>query len=721
MSARADSTPSPEAAPPRVPWREQVRVALRGEGAAWLFVFKTLLSVYLAGLAAMRLELASPSTAMLTVLVVMHRQSGMVLAKSFYRALGTVVGSIAAIAITALFPQQPLLFLLALSVWVGLCAGGAMMFRNFRSYGFVLSGYTVAIIALPAVDAPTQVFDLAVTRVSEVLLGLLVSGVVFDVVFPSRLRNGLRNSARGLLDGFLDFVRDGTLGALPRERMEQAHLRFVRESMALEDLRASVVFEDPEARVRSQRLRLLNQRFMAVSTRFQSLHHFMNRLLRSDGAPVAAAIMQLYRPLGDALRERGGASDNPAIVQRLDAVGSGLPGRAAELRTHIGAERWDDFDTGVSLLVRFCDELRDTVQTAAALRQPGIGGHIVRASERVHFSYATDPAAVAVTALRSFLVSLLLGLAWIQSGWTSGAAAMTNVIAFTAILAAQPNPAAAARQISIGYALGALQAFLCVTLVLPQTDSYGMLVLGTLPLLIWPVYLSTRADHFGLSLGACLGTMVTMGLGLMPMLDTATFLNNAVAFLAGALLAFLAFRLMPSVVGSAWQRRRLLLELRRQVTMAARAPLQGLAPRFESVSRDLLLQVVNHTRPNGRESRTLLAWALAVHETGRTLIELRHDSIDARLPTEVETHIDAAVHAIARLYDRNDRLDRLTALRHLDTALAATVIDGHTPQSLQAVRQHLHLLRSALRDAESVLGSRKGAIPTSLRASAHAS
>lgn len=704
MSAAAPGLPPA----PEVRWTTQLREALRGEGAAWMFVFKVLLSIYLAGMIAMRMGFSSPSTAMITVIVVMNRQSGMVLAKAFYRALGTIVGSIAAVTITALFPQQPVLFLLALSIWVGLCAGGALMFRNFRSYGFVLSGYTVAIIALPAVNEPTQVFILATARLTEVLLGLLVSAVVFDVVFPARLRNSLRVAANALMTGFLDFVRDGTRGALPREQMEQAHLRFVRESMALEDLRASVVFEDPEARVRSRRMRLLNQRFMAASTRFQSLHHLINRLLRSDpNDAVAGALMQLYRPLGEALAARR-VGNHDDVTARLDTVLAAQPARAAELRTALPAPRLDDFDTGASLLLRFTEELRDVTHTAAAMQQPGIGGQLARASEKVRFHYATDRMSVAVTVVRSFLVSLLLGLAWMSSGWTSGAGAMANVIAFTAILAAGPNPNVTAAQITKGFSLGLAMAFLCVTLVMPRIDSYAMLVLGTAPFLMLSVYLSTRPALFGMSLGMCLGTLVPLNLGLAPSFDVASFLNNGVAFLMGAVLSMVAFQLIPSVIGTQWQRRRLLTELRRQVTLAARAPLDGLAPRFESVSRDLFLQVVTHTQPGSDESRTLLAWALAVHETGRTLIELRHDSIDAAVPRRIETQIDAAVSAIARLYDQLSPADHQAALAHLDAALAETVVEGAVPPSLQHVRQHLHLLRSALRDADSVLAGAAG-------------
>jgi len=169
--------------------RRQIALdTLREEADTWLFVVKVLLAFFVTGWIAMRLALPQPSTAMLTTVIVANRQSGMVLAKSFYRALGTLAGAVAGVVVVSLFPQQGELFLVAMALWVGGCAGGATLYRNFKSYAFVLAGYTAAIVALPAIDNPPGVFDSAVARISEVLLGLLVTGAISDTVFPVRMR-----------------------------------------------------------------------------------------------------------------------------------------------------------------------------------------------------------------------------------------------------------------------------------------------------------------------------------------------------------------------------------------------------------------------------------------------------------------------------------------------------------------------------------------------------
>lgn len=73
-------------------WLHDFAQAMSGERAVWAYIGKVLVALYLSGWIAMRLGMSSPGTAMITVLVVMNRNTGMVLAKAFYRGVGTVVG-----------------------------------------------------------------------------------------------------------------------------------------------------------------------------------------------------------------------------------------------------------------------------------------------------------------------------------------------------------------------------------------------------------------------------------------------------------------------------------------------------------------------------------------------------------------------------------------------------------------------------------------------------
>mgnify|MGYP002040574752 FL=1 len=131
-------------------WRRGFFDWARSDGVTWVYIFKVLAAAFLTLWLAMRLELPQPRTAMITVFIVMQPQSGQVFAKSFYRFLGTLAGSAVMVALIALFAQNTELFLGSLAIWVGICSAGAARYRNFRAYGFVLAGYTAAMVGLPA-------------------------------------------------------------------------------------------------------------------------------------------------------------------------------------------------------------------------------------------------------------------------------------------------------------------------------------------------------------------------------------------------------------------------------------------------------------------------------------------------------------------------------------------------------------------------------------------
>ncbi|MBF3157547.1 fusaric acid resistance protein, partial [Pseudomonas aeruginosa] len=142
------------------------------------FAVKALLAGGLALYLAFGLELEQPQWALMTVFVVSQPYSGMVLAKGMFRLIGTCAGALVSIGMVALYGQASLPFLLLMALWLAFCTAGASLLHNHASYGFVLAGYTAAIVALPASADPATVFDQAVARCSEIGLGILCAALV---------------------------------------------------------------------------------------------------------------------------------------------------------------------------------------------------------------------------------------------------------------------------------------------------------------------------------------------------------------------------------------------------------------------------------------------------------------------------------------------------------------------------------------------------------------
>src|SRR6266516_2470646 len=116
---------------------------------ALIFALKTFAASLLALYIAFWAGLDDPRWSFLTVFVVSQSDSGLVLAKSFYRILGTIAGVLATVALVFGLSQYGELFVTAVAVWMCLCNFAARAVRNFASYGFQLAGYTVAIVAIP--------------------------------------------------------------------------------------------------------------------------------------------------------------------------------------------------------------------------------------------------------------------------------------------------------------------------------------------------------------------------------------------------------------------------------------------------------------------------------------------------------------------------------------------------------------------------------------------
>src|SRR4029077_14111394 len=165
---------------PRLSWSlPEVPATL---GLPLLFAIRLWASVCLALFIAFWLELDSPYWAGGTAAVVCQPQLGASLRKGWFRMIGTLVGATMIVALTACFPQDRFGFLGLLALWGSFCAFAATVLRNFASYAAALAGYTAVIVAAdtlgPIGGASPEVFMLAVTRASEICIGIVCAGLV---------------------------------------------------------------------------------------------------------------------------------------------------------------------------------------------------------------------------------------------------------------------------------------------------------------------------------------------------------------------------------------------------------------------------------------------------------------------------------------------------------------------------------------------------------------
>jgi uncharacterized membrane protein YccC len=715
-------------------WRRGFFDWARSDGVTWVYIFKVLIAAFLTLWLAMRLELPQPRTAMITVFIVMQPQSGQVFAKSFYRFLGTLAGSAMMVTLIALFAQNTELFLGSLAIWVGICSAGAARCRNFRAYGFVLAGYTAAMVGLPALAHPDGAFMAAVWRVLEISLGILCSTLVSASILPQTASAAMRNALYQRFGVFALFVTDGLRGRSKAESFEASNVRFIAEAVGLEGLRSVTVFEDPHMRRRNGRLSRLNSEFMGITTRFNALHQLLERLRGNGEEHVVAAIRPGLQDLAEVLDGFSGRAltspDAARLATALASYKEGLPARVRSLRaifqdTDPSDAEQLDFHTAYELLYRFVDDLHSYAQTHASLAD--------HRHERERwdepFTPQTNWWAAAASGIRASFILIVLGSYWVATAWPSGATMTLIAAATVGLSAATPNPKRMAFQMACGTFLGALIGFVEMFFIFPWIDGFPLLCVMLAPVIVLGSFLTSRPQYAGVGLGL----LIFFSTGSVPdnltIYNPYTFINDYIAMVMGMLVcaAAGAIILPPN---SRWLWKRLEQDLRGQVVYAISGKLKGLASSFESRSRDLLHQAYGLAAGQPKVQKSLLRWMFVVLEVGHAIIELRKEQAILPVhPAYAESQpwrqaIRVMGRALVRLFlqPNSSNLERaLVAVDHAISRVAATdepFAPHFDTSALRRVKSYLHFIRTSLLDPQSPLAAYAIARPEGL---AHAS
>ncbi|MBM7060615.1 FUSC family protein [Pseudomonas sp. UL073] len=708
-------------APAALPGLDAVRRAFyewaRTDGTTWIYIAKVLIAAFLTMWLAMRLELPQPSTACVTVFIVMQPQSGQVFAKSFYRLLGTLIGLSVMIVLIALFAQERVLFLLTAAIWIGLCTAGAARYRDFRAYACVLAGYTATLIGVPATTHPETAFMQAIWRVMEISLGIGCATLISAVLLPQTTTAALRNALYVRFGTFVAFMFDSLNLKLDRRAFVAGNVRFASEAVGLEAMRTAGAFEDPHTRLRSRRLARLNSEFMTLTTRFHALHQLRERLRTHGQELLLAKLRPCVEPLEALLVP---LSERPLTVPDAERLAQHLGGLRDDLRSRIRSARRElgdvsadtllDFDSAAELLYRLVDDLYNYAQTHASLG----AHHHEREQWEQEFTTKANPLAAAVSGLRAALVILLFGAFWIYSAWPSGGMFALNAVAIMALVSSSPNPPRTAMQMAQGTALAAIFGIFIGLFVLPRIDGFVLLCLVMAPVFALGAFLSTRPRWAGVGPGL----LIFFCVGSLPanhtVFDPAGLFNTYIAMLLSMIIsaAVIAVVLPPN---APWMWRRLERDLRLRIRYAVSGPMHNLVTGFESGTRDLVVQAYGLAASNPEVQRNLLRWMFLVLEVGHAVIELRRDQAD--LPHTPAYAADtpwrqanrALGRALVRLFTQPTADNRLRAVCAVQQSIAAAQAAAEPYElhferaPIRRVLSYLHFIRSSLLDPQSPL------------------
>ena len=649
--------------------------ALSSAGPPLLFGFRLWASVCLALYVAFLLELDNAFWAGTTAAVVCQPQLGASLRKGSHRMIGNIVAAIVIVALTACFPQDRIAFLGLLALWCGICAFISTLLRNFASYAAALSGYTTAIIASELLGATgggsPDVFMLAVTRASEVCLGIACAGIVLA-------GTDLGGARRKLVPLLADLGAEITgrfacmLAQAEPELPDTQRLRrdLARRVIALDPAVDRAIGESSDLRYRSQTLQTAIYSLFAALDGWRAVAAHLSQLpgdiARQNAQSILGILPPELRSAPEAVASARWTADPLGLLRVCDGAMRtllALPAPTPSLRLLA--------DQTAKLLAGILHVLEGLALLVDAPDRPFPGRHKFRVT-------VPDWLPALVNAGRAFVTIGVAALFWVVTAWPSGALS----IAFAAIVLLLMSPKgdqapAAAMEFMIGPTLGMLLAGIAKFAVLPTLSTFPSFCIA-LGLFLIPmgfgVYYS-RPPFAAVFTGMPVFFMALLAPENQMNYDTVQYYNSALAVFAGCAAAAFSFRLLPPMSPALRSRRLLVLTLRDLRRLASDPDLRT-SDEWEGLLYGRLAALPDKAEPLQR------AQLLAALSVGRALIQLSH--IVSCLGVTAE--LDAALTAVARGNSTRAR----ARLAELDRQLASH--PGMDPGDGLAVRARAQLL-----------------------------
>ena len=560
------------------------------------FAIKTVLGGGLALWLAMRWGLEQPAWALMTAFIVAQPLSGMVVQKGLARLAGTLVGTFMSVVFIGLFAQTPWLFLITLALWLALCTAASTQLRSAWAYAFVLAGYTAAIIALPAIDHPLQVFDQAVARCTEICLGIFCATATSALLWPMRVEQQLAGQARQAWQNGLQ-AASAMLGG--EDEARKGLLEILGRIVAIDAQREHAWFEGPRGRLRARAIRVLSQKLMVLLRISRSVRRQWRQLDEQQALALG--------PWLEEVRALLAKPDQPSLLLLRQRIWDAAHAEQISSAEHFCLAR-------MTLLLDYA------MAASQALEDVEAG----RASKEVGEGLAAhhDWSLALLFGSRSALAFLAMSCFWLATAWPSAPGGLVLTCVVCSLFASRENGAQIGLSFLRGILLAIPVAFLVGQIILPQWSSFAMLCLGLgVPLFLGALGMAHPRTG-ATATSYCLHCIVLVAPLNAMQFGVASMLNSALAMLLGVSAAVLAFRLLV-FRHPAWLRRRLRAATQSDLVRLTRRDLRGADTWFGGRMADRLMQLARQVSESPGAERKL--WDDGLHglDIGDELVHLR--------------------------------------------------------------------------------------------------
>jgi len=641
-------------------------------------------------------DLERPYWAMFTVFIVAKPITGAVRSKSVFRFLGTVAGAAMAMLLVPPLVHAPVLLCLATSLWVGLCLYMSLQDRRPRSYGFLLAGYTAAIVGLSVVNAPDTIFDTSVARVEEISLGLICAAVAHSVFFPQNVLEELTGRIDRALRRCGTWIADALVVGESIDLEAQRQLAELVSDLHI--LYEHVAFETSDVPRNASVMQALQDRLALILPRVSGVQAALAAL--SAAGPLNRSTVQVIEAAS-----RWGRAFLPANeALRSDAE---IELHAALARVTAENEARSDW---ISLVQRtiatqlraLVTELSDAARLAAALKNPnGTPAVATLLGPPSRRALPRDRGLALLSAFAATAATLIACVLWVQGSWPEGAAAAQFAAIGCCLFATLDNPSKVLISAVAGILLALPVAAAYEFAIFPRIDGFASLALVLTPMVLLFSWMQTSERLEGVALVLAIGFSGGLALQSSYQADFASFINSNTAEVVGLLIAVVA-NLLFRTIDPIWNALRISRNGWFAVARLARGPTSDIRgwtlqmfDRLGLVTQRLVFagrqDLFGHRIDGLRDLRV-----------GMNLAALQRSS--HALTPATRKSIAPVLRAVSDAYRglvRGESLTRHESSRAVDRSIAAFAAQGHT----QAVDEGVTAL-VGLRLDLTVFGSR---------------
>ncbi|SFV35136.1 FUSC family protein [Hyphomicrobium facile] len=603
----------------------------------WLFSIKTFAAAVLALLISLWIALPNPYWAVATVYIASNPLSGATRSKAIFRVLGTVIGAAAAVVMVPNLANAPVLLVLGMAIWITVCLYISLLDRTPRSYVFMLAGYTAALIGFPTVDAPDTIFDVALSRAEEIILGIVCAAVVSSVVFPRPVVTAVAQRLKSWLMSADASTRDA-LEAKSGPEADAHRLRLAADTGEIENLASHLNYDAGGHPELPRLIQEIRPRMLMLLPILSSISDGLRELASLGGA--SRAVHALLERTEHWLTPEHSAKPQDVDVLRKD-IDARIEGQPA-------SRTWRDL-IELTLLMRLRDlvairgDCQHVVTAMEGNTEPRPDDFAYRIADLANPVRHRDRGLALASAIVSFATIIVCCTFWILLAWPEGGVAAMMAAVAGALFAAQDNPVPSIVAFAKWAVIAAISAGVYVFGILPHVHNFETLVLALAPALLMTGLFISKPETLliGLSLG--INFMATLGLQVTFNVDAAAFINLSIATTFGVGLAAVMTSLLRPV-GAEWSIRRL--------AKANRATLSEIANSNDS-SHDgrltgLMLDRLVLLAPRAKAAGHMLPDAIGQLRQGFNIVDLRRARAD--VTTYSRRRVDAVLIRLKRHY-----------------------------------------------------------------------